>query len=383
MRLVITGIGALSPAGRDKEAFWTSFFSGESALTPSRVGRFNEDIKGFEVNDLDFDRRFDDRRFRRASQMTKFALVSAKEALIDAGLGGSQGSLDGLSAGVVSGVTHGSLAYSCDFHRGIITEGGASASPALFSDSVLNASTGSISLAFSARGPAHTLIGGSAVGLQSIGLGAGLVRSGAVRLCIVSCAEVMEEISSSAYGRFFRLNKRSSPNNGFVAGEGAGALVIESYEDAVGRGASPLAEIAGWGLRTGCSIDDGIADAVAGALRISGLDRHSVRHVISGAGGGTLDTKEAVGLGRALDHPASVISLKGRIGEGFGAATMLGAIAGALSISKGAFPKDTGLVAGRQCWAWAGSGDHGAPENCLITACGPSREAGALVLRKV
>lgn len=381
MRVVITGIGALSPSGIGKEAFWSSLSLG--ACAPLRVGRFAKGLTGFEVKGLEFERRFDDRRFRRASQMTKFALVSAKEALVDAGFGGSPGCLDGLSAGVASGVTHGSLAYSCDFHRGIVTEGGASASPALFSDSVLNASTGSISLAFSARGPAHTLIGGSTVGLQAIGLGAGLVRSGAVRLCIVSCAEVMEEISAGAYTRFSRLNKRPGPESGFVAGEGAGAIVIESLEDAISRGGRPVAEVAGWALRTACPVGDGIVDAVAGALKMSGADRREVRHIISGACGGPSEVEEAQGLGRAIAHSATVVSIKGQIGEGFGAASILSTIAGAISLSRGVFPKGSVRLADRPCWAWADGGDQGVPENCLITACGPSREAGALILRKV
>lgn len=381
MRVVITGIGALSSAGTGKEAFWTSLAL--EACAPSRVERFREDVVGFEVKDLDFERSFDDRRFRRASLMTKFALVTAKEALIDAGLGGSPGCLEGFQAGVASGVTHGSLAYSCDFHRGIVLEGGAGASPALFSDSVLNASTGSISLAFSARGPAHTLIGGSAVGLQAIGLGAGLVRSGAVRVCIVSCAEVMEEISVNAYARFTRLKKVDGSRAGFVAGEGSGALVIESLEDAVSRGAHPVAEVAGWSFRTAGSIRDGLADAVRASLRMSGMERTDVRHIISGANGGPSDADEAEGLGKAIAHGATVVSLKGHIGEGFGAASLLSSIAGAISISKGAFLKDSGYIIGRPGWGRARTEPEGVPESCLITACGPSREAGALILRKV
>ena len=382
MRLVITGIGVLSSAGIGKEAFRSSLFS-DACAPPSRVGRFTRELSGFEVKGLDFESRFEDRRFRRASLTTKFALVSAKEALAGAGLGGSPGCLDGLSAGVASGVTHGSLAYSCDFHRAIVTEGGSSASPALFSDSVLNASTGSISLAFSARGPAHTLIGGSTVGLQAIGLGAGLVRSGAVRVCIISCAEVMEEISSQAYARFYGLKKSQGQEAGFVAGEGAGALVIESLEDAIARGARPIAEIAGWGFRTAGPAGDGLAGAVATALKMSGVDRNEVRHIISGASGGPSDIEEAQGLGRVIAHAAKVASLKGYIGEGFGAASIMSSIVGALSLAMGEFPKDSGYVIGRPCWSWAGDEASGSPENCLITACGPTKEAGALILRKV
>lgn len=383
MRLVITGIGVLSPAGIGKEAFRSSVFSGACASLPSRVSRFTREIHGFEVKGLDFESRFPDRRFRRASLTTKFALVSAREALADAGLIGSPGCLDGLSVGIASGVTHGSLAYSCDFHRAIVTEGGASASPALFSDSVLNASTGSISLAFSARGPAHTLIGGSAVGLQAIGLGAGLVRSGAVRVCIVSCAEVMEEISSSAYALFSSLKKSQGLEPVFVAGEGAGALVIESLEDATARGARPVAEIAGWGFRTAGPVDVGLAGAVAAALKSSGVDRGEVRHIISGASSGPSDFDEAHGLGRIIAHAANVASLKGYIGEGFGAASLMSSIAGALSLATGEFPKDSGYVKGRPYWSWAGAEPSGSPENCLITACGPTKEAGALILKKV
>ncbi len=383
MRLVITGIGVLSPAGIGKEAFGSAVFSEACAPSPSRVGRFTREIQGFEVKGLDFERRFEDRRFRRASLTTKFALVSAKEALIDAGLGGSPGCLNGLSAGVASGVTHGSLAYSCDFHRSIVTEGGACASPALFSDSVLNASTGSISLAFSARGPAHTLIGGSTVGLQAIGLGAGLVRSGVVRVCIVSCAEVMEEISSAAYARFYGLKKGLGPEAGFVAGEGAGAIVIESLEDATARGARPIAEIAGWGFSTARPAGDGLADSVAAALKMSGVDSDDVRHIICGASGSPSDIEEARGLAGVIAHAQKIASLKGHIGEGFGAASILSSIAGAISLSNGVFPKDPGYVKGRSCWGWAGAQPAGSPENCLITACGPTKEAGALILRKV
>ncbi len=389
MKIVITGTGVVSPVGIGCDGFWTSLVQGRTGIGEiegfSRRGRFGGEVRGF-----DFKRLFDARGFRRAADVTKYALVSAKEALTEAGID-RHGIIDDSRIGVVTGVTHGALGYSCEFHRGFSTEGPLGASPALFSDSVLNAATGSVSLAFGLKGPSHTLVGGPSVGLQAVSLGAELLRSGMLDACIVLASETLSEVAFEAYSSLGMISRSMGSAaftgaRGFLLGEGAGAVVLEGSEGALSRGAVPRAEVAGWACRSGAGLKDAVADGLERALSMAGLDGRGVAGAIVGANGCGIDRAEGAALGGLLSEGVPVTSLKPFIGEGFGAASMMSVVAAVLSLGKRTMLPNAGFGPVLPEWSWARLStepQEAALENILVSSTGFLEEAGSVILKKV
>lgn len=326
MRTVITGIGIVSPAGVGKEALWEAFSNGCQLIAP--VERLGGAYLGAEVRGFSFEA-FDDRRFRRASFLTKLALVAAKLALEDAHLNAAPGCLDGMRTAVVSAVTHGSLGLSTEYHKGYLLEGPSGASPVLFSDSVLNATAGSLSLAFSARGPSHTLVGGPPAGFQALSLASGLIGSGRAEICLVSAAEVLEAILADSYERlsgFKPLARRFTP------GEGAAVVVIEGLESALRRGARPIAELAGCSVRSGADCEKGLRESIRRALLSSAVDAGSITGVMASRDPWYGDMEEKV-LGEVSRAP--VATLSDCIGDSFAFSSLASVCMGAVSVEGG------------------------------------------------
>lgn len=378
MRVVVTGIGAVTPSGIGKDALALALREGRPL--PGPVARFGGRFSGSEVKDFAFESLFDDRRFRRASMVTKFSLVAAKLALKDAGLKDTPGGLEGIKAAVVSGVTHGSLAFSCDFHRGYLEEGAVGASPALFSDSVLNASTGALSLAFGAKGPSHTLIGSSPVGLEAVAFGGALIESGRAEVCLVCASEVMEEITVEAYSKLGLVKSGPDAKEGFLPGEGAAVLVLEPFESAVKRGAKPLAEVSGSSFYSSGDLENDIRTAAERAIKGSGLDPGDLTNLIAGLNCANF-MAEARALSGVLSASLRADSLQGLFGECFSASSLLSLAAASIMLSS-----EKGLAGSLNKsseWSWAKGGPQEPSQNVLVSSIGLSGEAGCMVFKKV
>jgi len=328
MSIVITGTGVVSPLGIGKDAFMATLLSGESRLAHDlELGARLAKVTGF-----DFSLLFSDRRFRRAAASTQYALVAAAEALKEAGLDFSI--YDGKRVGVVCGVTHGALGYSCDFHKGFSTEGPLGASPVLFSDSVLNAPTGALSLAFGIKGPTHTLIGGPDVGAAAVEYGAELVKEGRVDLCLVVAAEALHERTVEAY---LKLGIAICDGEALPAfGEGAGAIIIERGEDgeghinaeahinAGGQGVRAIAELASARTMIAPGLDDSLKGVVEQALSGANLKSSDVTAVMHGGGS---DGAELNTIGDLLPDAVRLLPVKELVGEAFCAGTLMNIVA--------------------------------------------------------
>lgn len=253
---VITGIGIVSAAGIGKEAFWDALINGKSGL--KKITRFDTRDKkshfGGEVAGFDLDAIFPDRRFRRAANISKYCLGSSKLAIDDAGLDPCK--WDGTKVGLVVGVTHGAISYSREFHAALVKEGPASVSPMLFSDSVLNIAASNVSIAFSIKGAAHTIVGGIPAGLDAIAYAIKIMENSCLDICLVGGAEEIDSIVFDTYARFGLLSPSTkigkgaegikpfgADRNGFIIGEGACALAIEKKKTAVARGARIYADL--------------------------------------------------------------------------------------------------------------------------------------------
>ncbi|MFO0793633.1 MAG: beta-ketoacyl synthase N-terminal-like domain-containing protein [Candidatus Brocadiaceae bacterium] len=219
-RLVITGIGPLTPMGTGKEQFWDALKNGCTGI--KRINRFSSNIGyyGGEIGNLNFDEYFPHGKFRRAAEISKYTIVAIKLAMDDA----NASALDRKKTGIIAGLTLGALNYTQSYHKLLITEGVASASPILFSDSLLNAPAGNASLSFGVNGPVHTLIGGKTTAAKSIMLASQIIALRTIDKAIVVSAEELNELLCLTYLRL-GLDTLS---------EGAGALVLEKENTMIG-----------------------------------------------------------------------------------------------------------------------------------------------------
>ncbi|MFQ5585674.1 MAG: beta-ketoacyl synthase N-terminal-like domain-containing protein [Thermodesulfobacteriota bacterium] len=386
MKIVVTGIGVTSPVGNNKTAFWSALLKGTTGL--GQPSRFSSPAAACgELRDFEFETLFPDRRFRRAASVSKYALVATREAIVDAGVNPEE-ELSG--AGLAVGVTHGAIDYSCDFHRGIALEGPLGASPALFSDSVLNAATGSLSLAFGIKGPTHTLIGGSPVGLKAAALGAELISDGRADMCVVCAAEALNERVVEAYGKFNLVagGKRGRSDKGapgFVPSEGACAFVIESLDRANDRGVEPIAEVAGWGFSDSGPLRESLVSSLDRAYAAAGLDANGIGCVFAGFNGGAHDGTEDDLFEEQGYGGTPVVCVKRNTGESFGVASALSLAAAALSLKEGVIPPYTvreervaggSLVERQKPYMELDMG------GALVSSTGILGEAGCMILKK-
>ena len=191
---------------------------------------------------------------RRMSPPSKLAVVASRMALRQAGLGGEP---EGLSTAVVLSTAFGPSSYSEALLKQILFEGPEAASPFYFTESVANAPAAQIAIACRARGPSVTVCQREAGPLLAVGQGAAAVASGRVRRALAGSVDEMSPLLHALLDRFGALatgeqgDEVARPfdrrRDGFLAGEGASVLLLESEESAAERGARPLARIRAWG----------------------------------------------------------------------------------------------------------------------------------------
>jgi len=373
--IVITGIGAITPAGvaptgysdkggiaplggiapfGGKEAFWDAVINGRQCFAESE--RFtSKGIKGGNtplggiaafggiaarlcapVSGVDA--ALPDRRFRRAADISKYALVAVKEAAADAGLDLAQ--QDPCRIGLVMGITHGAINFTREFHAGFVKDGTAGASPMCFSDSVLNAPAGNVSIALNIKGPTHTIVGDSNAGFSALCYGLKLLEHGNVDICFIGGTEELDAVIAGAYAKIRLLSPNdggaedirpfASDKNGFIIGEGACVLTLERKETAVKRGAKIYARVASADFFAFPQKAASLAPVFAGVDVL----------VSSGANGTRFDEFEATLLSTALKDAASMrlFCLKRLLGESFAAGGVMQTAAAALAINLSVAP---------------------------------------------
>lgn len=228
-RIVLTGIGPLTPIGTGKKEFLGALINGVCGMKKITKFPSSYDCFGGEINGINFDECITDGRFRRSADISRYTMLAAKLAMDDANISSS----DDYDLGIIVSLTHGALNYTQSYHKQLITEGVESVSPILFSDSVLNAPAGNASICFDVHGPVHTLVGGKTTTTKAIILASQMLTTRVVDKSIVVCAEELNELSFLCYTRL-GLKEIS---------EGAGAILIES-EDTI-KGREPYCSISG------------------------------------------------------------------------------------------------------------------------------------------
>ena len=362
--VVITGVGVLSPLGDSAEALHRALCDGVDARRP--VEGFAVDglpvQEAVELRGFDPARYLGDANFRPLDRTCLLAACAARLALVDAGW-----SAEAVGEGELAllvGTMYGSVRTIAEFDRRGLEAGPLYVKPFEFANSVINAAAGQTAIWHHLRGPNSTVSAGTASGVQAIALGADMVAEGR---CAVALAGGAEELCFESFLSFCRAGALTSGGEGarpfdarrrgFVLGEGAAFLVLESAEGAAARGARTLGTVLGHGAAFDPSQgDDGasgaraLSRAVRLALASAGLDPSAVAAVSTAASGHPhADRKEACGLAMALGSRVATVPVtapKGVFGECLGASGALQAAAMLAAMEAGVLPGVPGFTSG-------------------------------------
>lgn len=360
-RVVVTGLGIISPLGVGTDKTWDALIAGKSGIGPVSsfdATEFPARIGG-EVRDFDPSDYLERKEARRMDRFAQFAVAAAKMALADAGLV-IEGD-DVYRTGVIIGSGIGGMRTLEEQARVFIERGPSRVSPFFIPMMISDMASGQVSIVVGAKGPNSTAVTACASGAHSIADSLALIRRGAADCMITGGSEAA--ITGLAYAGFCAAGTLSTNNdapekasrpfdakrNGFVMGEGCGILILESLEHAVARKARILAEIVGAGLTgdahhmTAPHPDgDGAARAMQEALRDAGLTAEDVDYVNAHGTSTELNDKmETKAIKRALGdhaHKVAVSSTKSMTGHLLGAAGGLEAAVSVLTITRGMIP---------------------------------------------
>jgi len=353
-RVVVTGIGLVTPVGTGRAEVWDALLAGRSGIAPvtyfdtsSLPVHLGAQIKEFAPER--YLRRQTPDTMGRASQL---AIAAARLALDDAGLAPDHYDRDRF--GVVMGTTSGEAEF-IERYNDCRKDGGVGAVPsdlpAKYPSHVIPSH---VAIEFDARGPCVMIPTACAAGNYAIGHGSDLIRTGRAEVTLAGGADPFSRINYTGFARLGAIApERCQPfdrnRKGMIPGEGAAAFVLETREAALARGATLYAEILGYGVTCdayhmtgGHPQGDGAVRAMAMAIRDSAIDVEDVDY-ISAHGTGTLanDRTESIALRTLFGRRAGMIpmsSIKSMIGHTMGAASAIEAAVCALALSTGFVP---------------------------------------------
>lgn len=360
-RVFVTGMGAITPIGNDVPTFWknlTDGVSGAGNITAFDASDFPVRI-ACEVKDFDAGQWMDRKMARRTARVTQFALAAARQALDDADLTVSTDNRDNI--GVVIATGGGGIALMEEGTHILIEKGPRSVSPFLLPSIMPNAVSCLVSIETGARGPVLTSTLACASGNYAMIEGYHLLQRGEADVIIAGGTESANTpLTFASLARMGALSGRNddpthasrpfdADRDGFVYGEGAAVMILETEEHARARGAKIYAEVLG-GRLTGDAYHitapdpggDGAVRAMRGAMRSTGLQPTDV-DVIYAHGTSTPlnDVTETQAIKRALgDHAykVPVTATKSMLGHTLGAAGAMAALAATLTLQEGVIP---------------------------------------------
>lgn len=259
-RVVVTGLGIVSPVGIGVSQVWQNILAGQSGI--SRITHFDPSpfacqVAG-EVKNYDVSQYLPPKEARRTDRFVHFGLTAGMEAFKDSGLEVTEQNADRIGVCVSSGI--GGLPMIESTHNDYLAGGPRKISPFFIPGTIINMISGNLSIMFNLRGPNFSVVSACSTGTHSIGESARIIEYGDADVMLAGGAE--STISPLAIGGFSSAKALSTRNDdpatssrpwdkgrdGFVMGEGAGVLVLEEYEHAKARGAKIYAELSGYGM---------------------------------------------------------------------------------------------------------------------------------------
>ena len=362
-RVVITGVGPITPIGIGKDEFWGNLIAGKSGI--GLITQFDASDPGFttkiagEVKDFDFANYGDKKEGKRMDRVTQFAVAAAKLAVEDAELDLEK--IDPVRAGVCVGSGIGGIHTFLEQSLKYGEKGPGKISPFFIPMEIPNMPAGQISIALGFKGPNTAIITACATGTNCIGDALRTIQYGDADIMIAGGTEAaVSPVAIAGFGNMKALStnnehpeKASCPfdkkRDGFVMGEGAGILVLEEYEHAKARGAHIYAEMVGYGntcdahhITAPHPEAKGASRAFKLALQEAGIENLAKETIYINAHGTSTplnDKSETLaiklGLGEEAARKAYISSTKSMTGHMLGAAGAVEAIASVMTLKTG------------------------------------------------
>ena len=329
-RVVVTGLGCISPVGNTVADAWSNLLAGNSGIdlitkfdASAFSCKFAGEVKGFKVEDY-----LNTKEVRTMDTFIHYGIAAAAQAVADSGLatGDALGEEESLRIGCNIGSGIGGLPMIEETHAELMARGPRRITPFFVPASIINMISGHVSIRFGFKGPNIAVVTACTTGLHAIGVGARMIEYGDADVMVCGGAE--STVSPLGIGGFAAARALSTRNedpktasrpwdkdrDGFVLGEGAGVLVLEEYEHAKARGAKIYCEIAGFGMSgdayhmTAPNMD-GPRRAMLNALANAGLNATDVQYINAHGTSTPLgDLNESNAIKAALgDHAKNVV----------------------------------------------------------------------------
>ncbi|MBP2635460.1 MAG: fabF [Firmicutes bacterium] len=365
-RVVITGLGAITPVGVGTEAYWQSLLAGKSGIdviTRFDASEYTTQIAG-EVKDFDPTQYIEKKEAKRMDRSTQFAVAAAKMAFDDAGIDFEKEDRERMGTLIGTGI--GGMETLHDQFKTLFDKGPGRISPFFVPMMIANMPAGQTSITFGLQGPCTCVVTACATGTNAIGDAFKIIQRGDADVMVAGGTEAC--ISPSAVAGFCAMKAMSTRNDepqkasrpfevdrdGFVMGEGAGIIVMETLEHALARGAKIYAEIIGYGFNADAyhmtaPAPEGAqaAKCMAMALKDAGIEPNAVDYINAHGTSTPLNDKNETQAIKVLfgDHAKQlkISSTKSMTGHLLGASGGIEAIAAILTVANNKIPPTINL----------------------------------------
>ena len=368
-RVVVTGMGVVSPLGNDVQTYWKNLLDGacgidyiKSIPTDDLPVKIAGEVKDFVPADYDIEAPF----ARKQDNFTLYAVAAAWQAMKASGLSaGEGGNIDPLRLGVYVGSGIGGFSTQMRETEKILTDGAKWVSPLLIPTMISNIAAGNIAIRHNACGPCLPVVTACATSTHAIGEAFRSIKHGYADAVIAGGTEAaVVSLGIAGFANAKALSREEDPKraslpfnknrSGFVMSEGAAILILEEYEHALSRGAEILAEVCGYGNtcdahHVTAPRPDGMTQSAAlrQALDEAGYSSDDVLYINAhGTGTALNDVCETAAFKLALGddaYKAHISSIKGAVGHMLGAAGAVEAVASVMALRHGIVPPTVGL----------------------------------------
>ena len=366
-RVVITGLGCISPVGNTVTDMWSAITAGKSGVGP--ITKFDatpfSTTFAAEVKDFKVEEYITSKEARTMDTFIQYGVAAGIQAIQDSGLEVTEQNAERIGVNISSGI--GGLPMIEQQHSEYLNRGPRRISPFFVPASIINMISGNLSIKYGLKGPNLSVVTACATGIHSIGLSARMIEYGDADVMLAGGSESC--ISHLGLGGFASARAISTRNDdpaaasrpwdkdrdGFVLGEGAGVMVLEEYEHAKARGATIYAEVVGFGMSADAHhmtapLEDGsgAGRCMSNALKDAGIDPTEVDYVNAHGTSTPLgDIAETVAVKRTLGaHAKNIVmsSSKSMVGHLLGGAGGLESVITAMALHKQVIPPTINLV---------------------------------------
>jgi len=357
-RVVVTGMGAITPLGNNIDEYWRNLVNGESGIdwiTIVDPGPYPCKVSG-DVKDFDPVEYMDRKDARRMANFSQYAVAATRQALADAGL--NEGDVEAERMGVSMGNGFGGLPNTDQAVRTIVERGGMRVDPFYMLKTLPNMAAAHVTLNFNAKGPSTTIMTACAAATQAMGHATQMIRGGKVDVMITGGTEgghcelglaafaVMKVLSSRQDDPTKASRPFDAKRDGFVSSEGSAMFTFESLEHAQARGARIYAEVAGaaasadaYHMVAPCADGEGAARCMTWALEDAGVEPEEIDYINAhGTSTPLNDVSETIAIKAVLGEHAyqvPISSTKSMVGHALGASGALETVAALKSIETG------------------------------------------------